>query len=212
MKASYQDHVVAIGKRAMDIFGAVVGLSLSLTFVPIIALAIKLDSPGPVIFKQQRVGRASPQVTELFWMYKFRTMRIDAEAKTGAVWATKDDPRITRVGKFLRKTRLDEIPQLVNVLKGEMSMIGPRPERPGFCGKLETAIPYYAERTYGVKPGITGLAQVFQGYDETIEDVRSKVSYDHAYAACLANPSAWIRTDMEIIVRTLGVMVGMRGQ
>ncbi len=212
MKATYQDRIVATGKRAMDIAGALVGLSLSMTFVPFIALAIKLDSPGPIIFKQQRVGRASPHVTELFWMYKFRTMRTDAEAKTGAVWATKDDPRITRIGKFLRKTRLDEIPQLVNVLKGEMSMIGPRPERPGFCGKLENAIPYYAERTYGVRPGITGLAQVFQGYDETIEDVRSKVSYDHAYAACLASPVAWLRTDVEIIVRTLGVMVGMRGQ
>lgn len=212
MQNSYQDNLVAFGKRTIDIVGAVVGLTFGLAIVPLIALAIKLDSPGPVLFKQQRVGRSWPHMTELFWMYKFRTMRTDAEAKSGPVWATKNDPRVTRIGTFMRKTRLDEIPQLINVLKGEMSLIGPRPERAGFCGKLELAIPYYAERTWGVRPGITGLAQVFQGYDETIEDVRSKVSYDHAYAACLATPLAWLRMDVEIIIRTFGVMVGMRGQ
>lgn len=145
-------------------------------------------------------------------MYKFRTMRTDAEKESGPVWASKQDPRITKVGRFLRKSRLDEIPQLMNVLKGEMSIIGPRPERPGIFNKLEHEIPFYAERIYGVRPGITGLAQVFQGYDETIDDVRSKVSYDHAYAASLWSLAGWARMEAEIIVRTIGVMVGLRGR
>jgi lipopolysaccharide/colanic/teichoic acid biosynthesis glycosyltransferase len=145
-------------------------------------------------------------------MIKFRTMRQDAEKVTGAVWAQKEDPRITRVGRFMRKTRLDELPQLWNVLRGDMSLIGPRPERPGFYQKLERAIPYFAERTYGLRPGITGLAQVCQGYDRDIEDVRSKVSYDHAYAIALSRPGAWMAMDGEILWRTAGVMVGMRGQ
>ena len=199
-------------KRIVDVFGAFVGLGIGAVFAPFVCLAIKLDSRGPVLFKQIRVGRTWPTHTELFHMYKFRTMRADAEKLTGPVWATKDDPRITRVGKFLRKTRLDEIPQLINVLKGDMSLIGPRPERPGICDKLETAIPYYAERTYGVRPGITGLAQVFQGYDETVEDVRSKVSYDHAYALAIGNWRNWIMMDLEILYRTVGVVFGARGQ
>jgi lipopolysaccharide/colanic/teichoic acid biosynthesis glycosyltransferase len=145
-------------------------------------------------------------------MIKFRTMRQDAEKRTGAVWAQKEDPRITRVGRILRKTRLDELPQLWNVLRGDMSLIGPRPERPGFYQRLERAIPYFAERTYGLRPGITGLAQVLQGYDRDIEDVRSKVSYDHAYAITLVSPKAWMAMDGEILWRTVGVMFGMRGQ
>jgi lipopolysaccharide/colanic/teichoic acid biosynthesis glycosyltransferase len=149
---------------------------------------------------------------ELFQMIKFRTMVADAEAKTGPVWAGKDDPRITRVGRFLRKTRLDELPQLWNVLKGEMSLIGPRPERPGICHRLEREIPFFAERTYGLAPGITGLAQVNQGYDETLDDVRSKVGYDHGYALALSNPVRWIITDLSIAFRTLSVMAGGRGR
>ena len=199
-------------KRIVDLIGASAGLAIGAVFAPFIFIAIKLDSPGPVLFRQMRVGRSWPSHTELFQMYKFRTMRVDAEELTGPVWATRDDPRITRVGRFLRKTRLDEIPQLINVIKGEMSLIGPRPERPGICDKLEIAIPYYADRTYGVRPGITGLAQVFQGYDESIEDVRSKVSYDHAYALAIGNWSNWIRTDAEILWRTVGVVFGARGQ
>ena len=208
----FQPKGLAAAKRGFDIVGAVIGLTLSATFVPLICLAIKLDSRGPVIFHQTRVGRSWPTFTELFTMYKFRTMRTDAEKVSGPVWASKNDPRITRVGRFLRKTRLDEIPQLVNVLKGEMSLIGPRPERPGICDKLETAIPFYAERTYGVRPGITGLAQVFQGYDETIEDVRSKVSYDHAYALAAGSWKTWMRIDLEILLRTVTVVVFGRGQ
>lgn len=203
---------VTIGKRAFDIIGALVGLIIGGLFTPLIAVAIKLDSKGPVLFRQIRVGRASPDRIDLFRMYKFRTMRVDAEAKSGPVWAKKEDPRITRVGRLLRKTRLDEIPQLLNVLRGDMSLIGPRPERPGICNKLEDAIPFYIERTYGVRPGITGLAQVFQGYDESIEDVRSKVSYDHAYALSLGRSGTWLSMDFEILWRTVGVVFGARGQ
>ena len=209
---SYAHWAVAAGKRSFDIAGALLGLAAGSVLFPLIALAIRLDSPGPVLFRQLRIGRALPDRVELFWMIKFRTMRQDAEKLSGAVWAQKEDPRITRVGRFLRKTRLDELPQLWNVLRGDMSLIGPRPERPGFYQKLERAIPYFAERTYGLRPGITGLAQVRQGYDRDIEDVRSKVSYDHAYAVALSRPGAWMAMDGEILWRTAGVMVGMRGQ
>lgn len=202
---------VLISKRAFDIVVSAIGMLLgALLFLPI-ALAIRLDSKGPVLFRQMRIGRALPDRSELFWMYKFRTMRTDAEA-AGAVWATKNDPRITRIGNFLRKTRLDEIPQLYNVLRGDMSIVGPRPERPGFYQKLERQIPYYAERTFGLRPGITGLAQVFQGYDASIEDVRSKVSYDHAYALSLSTFRSWLLMDLEVMARTVAVMFGARGQ
>ncbi len=209
---TYAHWAVAAGKRGFDIAGALLGLAAGSVLFPLIALAIKLDSPGPVLFRQLRIGRSLPDRVELFWMIKFRTMRQDAEKVTGAVWAQKEDPRITRVGRFMRKTRLDELPQLWNVLRGDMSLIGPRPERPGFYQKLERAIHYFAERTYGLRPGITGLAQVCQGYDRDIEDVRSKVSYDHAYAIALSRPGAWMAMDGEILWRTAGVMVGMRGQ
>ena len=175
-------------KRAMDIVGALIGLSLTFWLFPLIALAIKLDSPGPVIFRQTRVGRIWPDRMEIFEMMKFRSMRNDAEKGTGAVWATKADPRVTHVGKFLRKTRLDELPQFLNVLKGDMSLIGPRPERPCISDNLEDDIPFYKERTYGVTPGITGLAQIYQGYDETLDDVRSKLGYDLAYSLTLNRP------------------------
>jgi lipopolysaccharide/colanic/teichoic acid biosynthesis glycosyltransferase len=139
-------------------------------------------------------------------------MRTDAETKSGAVWASAADPRITRIGRFLRKTRLDELPQCINVLAGDMSIVGPRPERPQFFTELEHAIPYYVERTYGLKPGITGLAQVSQGYDESIEDVRNKVMFDHAYALSINAPLRWLYTDISIICRTFIVMVTGRGQ
>ncbi|HEY5718751.1 MAG TPA: sugar transferase [Gammaproteobacteria bacterium] len=208
----YAHWAVAAGKRGLDVFAALAGLAAGSLLFPLLALAIKLDSPGPVLFRQLRIGRALPDRTELFWMIKFRTMRQDAERVSGAVWATKSDPRITRVGRFLRKTRLDELPQLWNVLRGDMSLVGPRPERPGFYQELERQIPYFAERTYGLRPGITGLAQVFQGYDTSIEDVRSKVSYDHAYAVALSRPGAWVALEAEIMWRTVAVMFGMRGQ
>lgn len=204
--------ITAKAKRAMDIVLSMIGLTLTLPLFPMIALAIKLDSPGPVFYRQLRIGRATPECSLLFFMIKFRTMRTDAEAASGATWAAKSDPRITRVGRFLRKTRLDELPQFFNVLTGEMSLIGPRPERPGFYQKLENEIPYFVERTYGVTPGITGLAQVNQGYDTCIEDVRSKVGFDHSYALSLSSPLSWLKMDIYIIFRTLVVMVCGRGQ
>jgi lipopolysaccharide/colanic/teichoic acid biosynthesis glycosyltransferase len=203
---------VAIAKRSFDILVALVALALTLPLWPLIALAIRLDSPGPVIFRQLRIGRALPDRTELFVMMKFRSMRVDAEARSGAVWAAKRDPRVTRVGAFLRKTRLDELPQLLNVLKGDMAIIGPRPERPGFYQRLEREIPFFAERTAGLRPGITGLAQVRQGYDTCIADVRRKVAYDHAYALTLTGVLAWLRADCAIALRTVAVMAGGRGQ
>jgi lipopolysaccharide/colanic/teichoic acid biosynthesis glycosyltransferase len=206
------DRATAITKRTMDIMMATTGLLVTLPLFPLIAVAIKLESSGPVLFRQRRIGRAYPSYVEIFEMIKFRTMVQDAEKTSGVVWATKNDSRITRVGKFLRKTRLDELPQLFNVLKGDMSMIGPRPERPGLYDKLEHAIPYFAERTYGLLPGITGLAQVNQGYDETIEDVRSKVAYDHRYAIALTSVIDCLKMDLGIAFKTVMVMVMGRGQ
>lgn len=212
MNSQYIPLPVVRAKRVMDITVALIGLCVCLLVFPFIALATVISSPGPILFRQLRIGHANAEYTQIFWMYKFRTMRVDAEAGTGAVWAKKHDPRITPVGRFLRKTRLDELPQLYNVLCGDMSLIGPRPERPGFYQKLETAIPYFAERTWGLKPGITGLAQVNQGYDETIEDVRNKVAWDHAYALSLSDFLSWLRSDLSIACRTLMVMVCGRGQ
>ncbi len=195
MDASLPPHV-AVLKRGFDIVVASVALLLTLPLFPLIALAVKLDSPGPIIFRQNRIGRQTAERTEIFAMMKFRSMLQDAEARSGAVWASKNDPRVTAVGRFLRKTRLDELPQLINVLKGEMSIVGPRPERPGFYGRLDKAVPFFGDRTAGVRPGITGLAQVFQGYDATMEDVRRKAAWDHAYAlrcAAPACPAGWRR-------------------
>ncbi|MGD9355390.1 MAG: sugar transferase [Chromatiales bacterium] len=206
------DPVTARTKRVTDIVLAGTGLLLTLPLFPLIAAAIRIESRGPVFFRQLRIGKSQPDRVELFEMIKFRTMVRDAEKLSGAKWATKGDPRITRVGRFLRKSRLDELPQFINVLRGDMSLIGPRPERPGFYKKLENEIPFFAERTYGVAPGITGLAQVNQGYDTCIEDVRSKVGYDHRYALALDNPLNWLRMDMGIMIRTVGIMITGRGQ
>ena len=139
-------------------------------------------------------------------------MYIDAESRSGAVWASDNDPRITRVGRFLRKTRLDELPQLWNVLKGEMSLIGPRPERPVFYKNLEENVPYFTHRTYQLKPGISGLAQVMNGYDENIEGVRRKIAWDYAYALSLSNFSSWYRTEMSILVKTIQVVLMGKGK
>jgi lipopolysaccharide/colanic/teichoic acid biosynthesis glycosyltransferase len=202
---------VSTTKRLIDILVSLFGLILTAVLWPFIALAIKFESPGPILFRQLRIGQCCADRTKLFEMIKFRTMAMDAE-KSGAQWAQKKDTRITRVGNFLRKTRLDELPQFYNVLAGDMSLIGPRPERPGFYRKLEKAIPLYCERTYGLKPGITGLAQVNQGYDTCLDDVRSKLLYDHAYAICLSDFRAWLNMDLEITYKTVIVMVMGRGQ
>ena len=162
-EVTYVHPLTALGKRCMDIAIAAIALAITLPLFPLIALAVKLDSRGPAIYQQLRIGYQRDNYISLFMMKKFRTMRVDAEEGTGPVWAKKNDSRITRIGNFLRKTRLDELPQLWNVLVGDMSIVGPRPERPGMCCKLEGEIPFYTERTYDVTPGITGLAQVSLG-------------------------------------------------
>lgn len=206
------DEKVAGGKRALDVAIACCAfVGLAVLFAPI-ALAIKLESRGPILYRQLRVGLRTPTYSRLFYLTKFRTMRSDAEARSGAVWATEHDPRVTRVGRFLRKTRLDELPQCIDVLRGEMSVVGPRPERPQFFTRLEREIPFYSERTYGLKPGITGLAQVTLPYDSTIEDVRAKVLHDHAYAMQLSTPRRWLIADLTIILRTFTVMVLGKGR
>lgn len=165
-----------ICKRVLDIVLSCIGLLIALPFFPLLALAIKLDSPGPVFFRQVRVGnREKP-----FVLYKFRTMGQDAEKGTGAVWAEKDDPRVTKLGRFLRKSRIDEIPQLINVLKGEMSFVGPRPERPEFVEKLKQIINFYSKRHF-IKPGLTGWAQIRYPYGSSVEDAVEKLRYDLYY-------------------------------
>ncbi|UTV26736.1 sugar transferase [Photobacterium atrarenae] len=208
----YQSLATRVFKRTSDVLLSIIGLLLTLPLWPLIALAIKLETPGPVFFRQLRVGQIHHHRVELFHMIKFRSMGQYAEQETGAVWATRRDPRVTRVGKFLRKTRLDELPQFINVIKGDMALIGPRPERPEFCGGLQNALPFYAERTAGLKPGITGLAQVNNGYDESLDDVKNKLLWDHAYSTALSSPFQWLRMDVHIIGKTLWIMVAGRGQ
>lgn len=195
-------NVFSICKRGLDIFLSVVGLLLTLPFFPLIAFAIKLDSRGPVFFKQLRVGnREKP-----FMLYKFRTMRQDAEAGTGAIWSSKDDPRITKLGKFLRNSRIDELPQLYNVLIGNMSFVGPRPERPEFVEKLKQVIPYYSKRHF-IKPGLTGWAQVRYSYGSSVEDAIEKLRYDLYYIKNIC-PSL----DTLIFFETIKVVLFGRGR
>ena len=198
-------------KRVIDL---VVATILLIAFAPLLlifALIVKMDSSGPVLFSQQRIGFSNELFVEFFTIYKLRTMVIDAEKHRGAVLATANDARITKIGHFLRKSRLDELPQLYNVLRGDMSLIGPRPERPEFYLQLENDIPFFAERTFLVQPGITGLAQVNQGYDTCLEDVRTKVGYDHRYALALFCPLDWIMMDIHIAMKTIIVMTAGRG-
>ncbi len=194
-------HSMKITKRIVDIILSLIGLMISLPLFPIIAFAIRANSKGQVFFKQVRVGESEKN----FVLYKFRTMRQDAESKTGAVWAQKNDPRVTMVGRFLRKTRIDEIPQLFNVLKGDMSFIGPRPERPEFVEELKSIIPYYSERHF-VKPGITGWAQIRYPYGASVEDAIEKLRYDLYY---IKNISPF--RDMLIVIETIKVILFGRG-
>ena len=215
-------------KRMIDIFGALVGIILSSPVWLVIPLLIKIDSPGPVLYSQQRVGKdrrkgdrrkSSNDVLERrsstrrlfsgfgkpFNIIKFRTMCQDAESKSGPVWATKQDARITKIGKFMRKTRIDEIPQLFNILKGDMSLVGPRPERQFFIEQLLDQIDNYDYRLK-VKPGLTGLAQVEHKYDESLEDVNTKVDYDLKYIR------EWnLIKDIKIILKTVIVVVTAKG-
>ncbi|HWS17361.1 MAG TPA: TIGR03013 family XrtA/PEP-CTERM system glycosyltransferase [Candidatus Elarobacter sp.] len=188
-------------RRGLNFLVALSGTLISVPLLPFIMLAVKLDSPGPVLYRQQRVGRRGV----IFHCYKFRTMRVDAEADTGATWAADDDPRITRVGKFLRSSRLDEIPQLWCVLKGDMHFVGPRPERPEFVEWLSREIPYYGVR-HVVRPGITGWAQVQYKYGNTLEDAREKLQYDLFYIK-----NASLGLDLLIIFQTVKTVLLRRG-
>ncbi len=183
-------------KRLLDLAAAGVGLVLTLPVWPLIALAIRLDGAGPVLFTQRRVGLHGRPFT----ICKFRTMRVDAE-RDGARWADRNDPRVTRVGRFLRLTRLDELPQLWNVLRGDMSLVGPRPERPEFVEQLSHVIPHYRER-HLIKPGLTGWAQIHLGYGATVEDARRKLCFDLYY---LKHRS--VDLDFAILIRTLGTFL-----
>ncbi|HSG98568.1 MAG TPA: sugar transferase [candidate division Zixibacteria bacterium] len=216
-------------KRMIDIIGSLVGLIIASPLFIILPLAIKLESRGPVFYAQVRVGqnrrrgarraynrdigddrrrrdrRRENVMGRPFRVIKFRTMVDDAERHTGPVWATPDDPRVTRIGRILRKSRLDEVPQLICVLKGEMSLVGPRPERPVFVSELAEQVPGYARRL-SVRPGITGLAQIENGYDSSVSSVVQKIQSDLRY---IENWSVW--ADIKILVRTVRVVLTGRG-
>ena len=193
---------VAIGKRSADIVLAAVGLLLAAPIMGLVALAVRLTSTGPALYHQQRVG----QHDKIFTIHKFRSMRQDAEAKTGAVWATTNDSRITPIGRLLRKTRLDELPQLWNVLRGDMSFVGPRPERPEFVSQLTEQIPFYGLRHF-VKPGVTGWAQVCYTYGASVEDALEKLQYDLFYIKNLS-----MGLDLFVIFKTVQTVILRRGQ
>jgi sugar transferase (PEP-CTERM system associated) len=190
-----------IAKRAFDLTVSLVILALCWPLILLAALAVKLESPGPAFYRQRRVGLYG----QGFDVVKIRSMRQDAEVGGKAVWAQKDDPRITRVGNFLRKTRIDELPQAWSVLKGEMSFVGPRPERPQFVADLEARLPYYAER-HVVKPGITGWAQINYPYGASVEDAREKLEFDLYYAK---NYSPFL--DILILIQTARVILWPEG-
>jgi lipopolysaccharide/colanic/teichoic acid biosynthesis glycosyltransferase len=210
--------------RAANVAIGVTALLLLSPVLLVVAIVVKATSPGPMLYRQTRVGldrrrggggRNSAQTLydrrgqdlggRAFTIYKFRTMRLNAEQGSGAVWARAGDPRVTAIGRFLRKTRIDEIPQLLNVIRGEMNIVGPRPERPSLVLRLRQQIPEYPLR-HRVKPGITGWAQINHSYDATIEDVRQKVQFDLEY---LNRQS--LSEDLLIMARTLPVMLLRRG-
>lgn len=203
---------IRVTKRVIDIFGAALGLILLSPIMACVAVAIKCDSKGSILYRQVRVGKVEDSVSHLFYVIKFRSMTNDAEKLSGAVWASKQDPRVTRVGRFLRKSRLDELPQLWNVLKGDMALIGPRPERPAFYTPLNSAIPMFYERTHGVKPGISGLAQVMNGYDENIEGVKNKLAWDFSYSLSLMSWNNWLKMEYRILTRTFFIVLMCKGQ
>lgn len=201
MLMSFVRRTYAFIKRIFDICAVMIGAVVLSPLLLLTAVLVKVTSKGPILYSQVRVGKEG----EAFNIYKFRTMKVNAEDGTGPVWAAKNDNRLTPVGAFLRKTHIDETPQLINILKGEMSLIGPRPERPVFVEKFREQIPGY-EKRLAVKPGITGLAQVWHRYDETIEDVKKKLKYDLLYVKKMC---FW--ADFNIIMRTFRVVVTGEG-
>jgi lipopolysaccharide/colanic/teichoic acid biosynthesis glycosyltransferase len=205
--------------RSVNVLIAALALALLSPILFLVAIAVRLTSRGPVLYKQTRVGldrrrarvdalfdrRKEDNGGRIFTIYKFRSMYVDAEATSGAVWATREDPRVTPVGRFLRRTRLDELPQLVNVIKGDMNIVGPRPERPSIFARLREDITEYPLRQRA-RPGITGWAQINHTYDASIEDVRTKVRYDLEY---LQRQS--LAEDLKIMVKTVPVMLFKKG-
>jgi sugar transferase (PEP-CTERM system associated) len=191
---------VLFTKRLLDIVAASIGLIVGVPLMVLVAIAVRLDSPGPILFRQERVGRAH----KLFTLAKFRSMRTDAE-KDGAMWATEDDPRVTRIGKFIRKTRLDELPQLWNVLIGDMSLVGPRPERELFVRQLLDTSPFYGQRLV-VRPGLTGWAQIKAPYASSFEESIEKLKYDLYY---IKNMSLFL--DISILLSTARIVLLGRG-
>lgn len=187
-------------KRIMDIFlSLIMGIALLILLIPL-AIAIKLDSPGPIIYRQKRIGKNGKEFT----LIKFRSMMTGAETN-GALWTEKNDPRITGIGKFMRKVRLDELPQAINIIKGEMSFIGPRPERPEFQKTLNNKIPFFAERNL-VKPGLTGWAQTMYRYTSTINDTSEKLQYDLYYIKKRS-----LSLDLAILIKTINIILEKKG-
>lgn len=195
------NNATVVVKRWIDVTFSALTILMTLPLWPLLALAIRLESPGPVFYRQSRIGKGG----KVFSLIKFRSMRQDAEVGTGPVWATENDPRITRVGRFLRRSRLDELPQLVNVIAGHMSLVGPRPERPSFVSELQEQIPFYINRL-AVKPGVTGWAQVKYHYGSTVEDAIEKLQYDFYY---IKNMSIFL--DLLILLQTVQVVLFARG-
>ena len=192
---------VAALKRASDVLLALVGLVLASPAMFVVWLVQRFGSTGPVLYRQTRVGKDSVNFT----MYKFRSMRVDAEAASGAVWSTQNDPRVTRLGRFLRRTRLDELPQLWNVLRGDMSIVGPRPERPEFIAELSQKIPFYGQR-HVVRPGLTGWAQVRHRYGSTVGDAQEKLQYDLFYIKHLS-----LTFDIYVVLETIKTVLVRTG-
>jgi exopolysaccharide biosynthesis polyprenyl glycosylphosphotransferase len=185
-----------VSRRALDVIGSLLLLAFAVPLLLLVAFLIRVDSTGPVLYRQSRVGLHG----RIFTMLKFRSMRVDAEV-AGPCWATDRDPRMTRIGAFIRATRLDEVPQLLNVLRGEMSLVGPRPERPHFVQQLAAIIPRYNERTH-VLPGITGWAQINYSYGASVEDARAKLAFDLFYINNRA-----LLLDLRILLRTIPVVL-----
>ena len=196
-----KSRVQDIAKRAIDIVLASLNLVIALPVMALVALAVRLSSPGPVMYHQERVG----QHGRVFVLHKFRTMRHDAEQDSGAVWSQAGDARITSVGRFLRRTRLDELPQLWNVIRGDMSIVGPRPERPEFVTSLTAQIPYYGQR-HIVRPGLTGWAQVRYTYGASVEDALMKLQYDLYYIKNLT-----LAFDLFIMIKTVKTVLMRKG-
>jgi lipopolysaccharide/colanic/teichoic acid biosynthesis glycosyltransferase len=191
-----------VAKRIVDLVGAFLAGIPFLILIPFVMLANAFLSRGPLFFRQTRVGKGG----KLFEVVKFRSMNPDAEDQSGAVWASEDDDRVTALGHWLRRTHLDELPQVINVIKGEMSLVGPRPERPEFVAALSQSIPFYRAR-HAVRPGITGWAQIHQDYGDSYERAKEKLEYDLYY---LKRQSPVL--DTEIILRTFTKVLGLKGR